>query len=303
MTIKSSHINTFLIGAPKCGTTSLAAYLGEHPKICVSQPKETHFFADDLGAGKGWRVSDELAYTEGFMHKQHASAFLDASTWYLYSKQASVNIHRSNRHAKIIAMIRNPVRMVFSLFEHNVIRGNEPIIDAMEAVRMEGKRRDTGQIPGGSPFFAQIAYTQAANYVEGLRRYRRLFGSDGVMVVVFERFIDDPEQWTKRVLNFLGVADEEFHAEFLPHNASTEWRNLTARRILKRNHIIRSTYGKLPLSVRSAFGKWGASVAGTQPRPQMTHEFRDAMRLAYENSVAELKVFLNDPLLEWEDFV
>lgn len=40
--------NFFIIGAPKCGTTSLAHYLGEHPDIFMSYPKEPFYFCPDV---------------------------------------------------------------------------------------------------------------------------------------------------------------------------------------------------------------------------------------------------------------
>ena len=46
--------NLFLIGAPKCGTTSLASYLSDHPQIFVSDPKEPHFFNTDSENRKTW---------------------------------------------------------------------------------------------------------------------------------------------------------------------------------------------------------------------------------------------------------
>ena len=39
--------NFFIIGAPKCGTTSLSVWLSEHPKIFMSPIKEPHFFNTD----------------------------------------------------------------------------------------------------------------------------------------------------------------------------------------------------------------------------------------------------------------
>ncbi|WP_040414858.1 sulfotransferase [Desulfococcus multivorans] len=35
----------FIIGAPRCGTTSLSRYLSKHPDICFSRPKEPHYFS------------------------------------------------------------------------------------------------------------------------------------------------------------------------------------------------------------------------------------------------------------------
>ena len=34
----------FIVGAPRCGTTTLAAFLKEHPRICYPLVKEPHFF-------------------------------------------------------------------------------------------------------------------------------------------------------------------------------------------------------------------------------------------------------------------
>ena len=39
--------NFIVIGASKCGTTSLYAYLKQHPEIFLSHIKETHFFSFD----------------------------------------------------------------------------------------------------------------------------------------------------------------------------------------------------------------------------------------------------------------
>ena len=38
----------FIVGAPKCGTTAMAAYLGQHPEIGMCPRKESHVFATDL---------------------------------------------------------------------------------------------------------------------------------------------------------------------------------------------------------------------------------------------------------------
>ena len=42
-----------IIGAMKCGTTSLHYYLAEHPDVCMSEVKETNFFVANLAAAIG----------------------------------------------------------------------------------------------------------------------------------------------------------------------------------------------------------------------------------------------------------
>ncbi|HLX39623.1 MAG TPA: sulfotransferase, partial [Ktedonobacteraceae bacterium] len=43
-----------IIGAPRCGTTSLFYYLSEHPQIVPSTTKELHFFDDHYAKGMRW---------------------------------------------------------------------------------------------------------------------------------------------------------------------------------------------------------------------------------------------------------
>ena len=38
----------FIVGALKCGTTSLYEYLRQHPEVFMSRIKEPHFFGRDL---------------------------------------------------------------------------------------------------------------------------------------------------------------------------------------------------------------------------------------------------------------
>ena len=38
---------SFIVGAPRCGTTSLSRYLKDHPEVCFSRVKEPHFFSQN----------------------------------------------------------------------------------------------------------------------------------------------------------------------------------------------------------------------------------------------------------------
>ena len=49
MKVKDKIPNLFVIGAPKCGTTSILKYLDQHPEIFVSDIKEPHYFNKDSG--------------------------------------------------------------------------------------------------------------------------------------------------------------------------------------------------------------------------------------------------------------
>ena len=131
--------NFFIIGAPKCGTTSLAAWLAEHPNIYMSPIKEPHFFCSDFNVVI---IPNEAEYYRLFKKAgdQHM-AVGEASTSYLYSQVAVPRIERELPGAKYIVMVRNPVEMAYSLHEEFVFLGAEHIHDFEMAWRLSPKRR------------------------------------------------------------------------------------------------------------------------------------------------------------------
>ena len=52
------HPNFVIAGAPTCGTTSLATYLGAHPNVFMTAPKEPNFFCEDLPNTREIRTAD-----------------------------------------------------------------------------------------------------------------------------------------------------------------------------------------------------------------------------------------------------
>src|SRR5271170_3647810 len=104
----------FIIGAPKCGTTSLALYLARHRQIFIPTIKEPHYFLTDLR--RPGRVSNQRSYETLFKRAgAHHRISGEASVFYLLSRAAVPNILCFNPHAKFIVMVRSPLEMVVSL--------------------------------------------------------------------------------------------------------------------------------------------------------------------------------------------
>src|SRR6476620_1237476 len=117
--------NLFILGAPKCGTTSMAYYLSQHPEIFVSPYKEPHYF--NLDSEYRFTFS-EKQYLENFKNATSFHKYLvDASVWYLYSKVAVDEILKYNPESKFIVMLRNPVDMFYSLHQQLLFSGIENI--------------------------------------------------------------------------------------------------------------------------------------------------------------------------------
>jgi hypothetical protein len=93
--------NFFIIGAPKCGTTSLSKWLAGHPEVYFSPIKEPHFFNTD--ENWFWRGT-EKKYLKLFEKvKTYHLAIGEGSVRYLNSKVAVTNIEKFSNKEKYLA--------------------------------------------------------------------------------------------------------------------------------------------------------------------------------------------------------
>ncbi|MFO7878451.1 MAG: sulfotransferase, partial [Bacteroidales bacterium] len=124
----------FLIGAPKCGTSSLARYLDSHPDVHFSYPKEPNYFNTDFSK-KQRMFTDETLYLNQCFHKAADKNIAgEGSVWYLYSKEAVPNILKFQPDAKFIVMLRNPVDVAYAMHStHLRNKVNENVDDFKKA--------------------------------------------------------------------------------------------------------------------------------------------------------------------------
>ena len=105
--------NLFIVGAPKCGTTFLYHYLKQHPEIYFPDFKEPHFFGSDLIRKNG--AYDLSLNNYKSLFNSDKKIIGEASTFYIFSKNAAKEIYDFNPDAKIIIMLRNLVDLAYSL--------------------------------------------------------------------------------------------------------------------------------------------------------------------------------------------
>jgi hypothetical protein len=144
----------FIIGAAKSGTTSLYEYLRGHPEIFISPRKSPRYFAPDLataGVAKNLHHgADREAYLALFREARDEKRVGEASVRYIYSTEAPRLIHDFEPAARIVAMLRSPVDMMYALHNQRVSSGAEPITDFEAALAAEDQRLRGLSIPEGS---------------------------------------------------------------------------------------------------------------------------------------------------------
>jgi hypothetical protein len=174
----------FIVGAPRSGTTFMFDYLGAHPQIYAATRKEPQFFATDLDSGSYLDsvtfVRDRDEYLALFAGARPDQLAGEGSTWYLYSKEAASNIHAANPDARIIAMLRHPVEMLYSLHGRRLFGGSEDLPDFADALAAEGDRRHGRRIPPRARNVKALFYREVGRYSEQVERYLKTFGPDRV---------------------------------------------------------------------------------------------------------------------------
>ncbi|MEN6420452.1 MAG: sulfotransferase domain-containing protein [Smithella sp.] len=168
-----------IIGAMKCGTTSLFSYLSVHPLICPAVVKEAEFFSEHQdhkvslnSYGDLWKNYD------GAVHQY----VLEASTGYT-KYPAEPNVPEKFRDygisPKFIYIMRNPFDRIISHFNF-----------------MQGRKKWALGI-------SDRHLINVSNYYLQLERYRKYFPVEDMLLLDFDDLRDNPQDVLRKVYNFL----------------------------------------------------------------------------------------------------
>jgi len=280
-----SRPNLFIVGARKCGTTSLYHYLKSHPRVFMSAVKEPHYFSSDLGFQLHlYRTLDE--YLSLFQKaKPHHACVGEASTSYFDSKIAAGRIEAMNPKSRIVIMLRDPVDYLYAFHNELLFRGRIGEADF-------GKALDKPQAAVGG----RIDYRQMVReWPENIRRFLKLFGRMRVHVIVFEDFIKDPGGCYGSCLEFLGLVPDA-RKVFPIFNESRVSRSAPLSRFLSgrlASGVGRFVFQKIPFGNRlDPFFFLGRPRA----RPHLAEGLRESLGREFRPVVSELEILLERKL-------
>lgn len=275
--------NFFMVGAPRCATTTMYTYLKQHPDIYLSLLKEPLYFGSDL-TRQPLAVTDEASYLSLFAGAGDALVTGEGSVFYLMSSRAAEELRQFSPSARILIMLRNPVDMMHSLHALYLRTRNDELDDFDAALDAEADRAQGRRLPARCYFPEGLQYTTLARYAAPVERFLRVFGRDRVHVVVFDDLVRDAAGEYRRLLAFLGVPD---HPVELDADRATE---------LIRPGVLRQMRAASP-EIRGKL-KTGRLHGGAPPRPVSP---RTRARLAAEllPDVARLSQLLDRDLTHW----
>ena len=203
----------FVLGAARCGTTSLHYWLSQHPDIAMSAIKEPNHFlfrpgpdgpqpciADDRRL-LAKSVPDRAAYERLFPAAARQAG--DASPLYLYTRETPELIAAAVPEARLVAVVREPVDRAWSHF----VYVNDELGDAAPAAFAQAVRRE---LPlGYEPYRTGTHFVRLSRYAEQLERHLAVFPRDRLLVLSYDVLVRDPATALRRVCELLGV-DPDF---------------------------------------------------------------------------------------------
>jgi sulfotransferase family protein len=224
--------NFLILGAARCGTTSLHYYLAEHPDVCMSSIKEPNFFLfEQTGNGPRPCIDDRRIVAKSVPERaryerlftQPAAAVGEASPLYLYNRETPELIRQAAPDARLIAIAREPVERTWSHFAYvNDDLGD----DAVPAFRT-AVERELG-LPY-EPYRTGTHFVRLSAYAEQLRRYRDAFPSEQLLVVGYDDLIRRTPETLARICRFLGIDDTFAFDTSVQYNPSSGEQSLVAR--------------------------------------------------------------------------
>ncbi len=282
----------FIVGAPKCGTTSLFEYLREHPRVFLP-PKEVHFFGSDLHPAD--HVREESDYVRLFASAPTATRVGEASVWYLYSRHAAREIKRFSPHARIVISLRDPVDMIHSLHSHLLYAGIEDIPDFERVIHAE---MAAGRL---LPLWNGVRYLAAATYSGQVERYLDVFGPDMVKIILFDDLRRDPSGVYREICQFLDI-DASHEPVLRIVNPNKTVRSATLRTIMRRPPAAIKAVGRVLIGPgrRQRFLDRLQRLNTRQVRrPAMAAHLRTRLRSYFAADVERLGRLLNRDLSAW----
>jgi hypothetical protein len=288
----------FIVGAPKCGTTSMFEYLKPHPEIFLAQ-KEIHFFGADLHDSA--YQPDVKEYLDLFAGARSEKRIGDASVWYLYSETAAKEIKQFSPEARIVIMLRNPVEMIYSLHSQLLYIGTEDEEDFEKAIEAETRQHRRIRLWQGIQGAERLHYLEAGQYSEQVIRYLDEFGKQRVKVIMFEDLCENAALVVQETCSFLEV-DPTYQTEVSIANPNKK----------VRSRLLRSMIDNPPTRVKT-LGKSLTTTAYRQKtinllrrlntqkveRPPMPPALRTRLQQHFAPDVSRLSRIINKDLSHW----
>jgi hypothetical protein len=215
--------NLLIIGAQKCGTSVLHYYLGLHPEVSMSRPKELNFFIEERNWPRG------VEWYRG-QFDPHATVRGEASPNYTAYPQHEGVPERMAQvvpDAKLIYMVRDPLERIAAHWVHNY-----------------AKRREKGTL-AETLTHPHTSYVDRSLYAMQLERFLAHYPRERVLVFQQSELRHQRMETLRKVFEFVGVDPDFTHPRFEQERHQTSRKTRATRLAVRLERIGRSRRARM----------------------------------------------------------
>ena len=295
--------NFLMIGGAKAGTSSLYAYLRQHPDVFLSEVRECDFFVLEGQTPTFNGPGDQIAfrryittldrYQELFTDAGDRRAIGESSDLYLDGPGAAERIRHHLPGAKLLVILRNPAERAYSQFKHLVRDGRETLPTFEQALAAEEQRVADGWHPiwhlAGRGFYAAQ-----------LQRYLDLFPRQQLSIHLYDDFVASPPRVMRALFEFLEV-DPTFQVDMsLKYNVSGTPRSQLLHSFLAQPMAIKDVFKPLlPAPFRHRVRAKLMNRNIVPDRSRMSKATRRALIARYSEDMHRLEDLIQRDLNAW----
>lgn len=201
-----------IIGAQKCGTTSLYSHLSQHPNVGAAFKKEVRYFNDHFAEGVDWyRAHFPTFRTRNRVARQGGGRFItgEGEPSYLANPAVPQRVLDLVPDVRLIVMLRDPVKRAYSHYQHRFTRNREQrSFEQVCAADKEALKDGWSNLPAGDLIrlgHAHYSYLPRGFYYDQLRMWSNVFPIDRLHIISAEDFFANTQAAYDDVLTYLDL--------------------------------------------------------------------------------------------------
>lgn len=294
--------NFFIIGAAKCGTSSLFANITQHPQVYKPFRKELHFFDknDYYANGLDWYLN---LYFKGAEKYQ---AIGEATPAYIYWAEVvaprMADVYQGSS-PKFIAIFRDPVERAYSRYWHD-LRQSQPLlfengtpVSFEKALELEKKLVETDTFPKVGTGYS---FVRGGLYAPKIKIFQQWFPRENFLFILNEDLKHNPEGTFASIFKFLGIDDLYKTGSIIKNQAATPT-NRKLYQFVKEKSFIKELI-KPFLSPAFRFGlkrRLANSLLKPLAVSPINPDTEKTLRAEFQDSIFELEDLLGWDLTAW----
>ena len=195
-----------IIGAVRCGTTSLYYNICEHPKILSASYDEIGFFDVNYDLGINWYRSMFPIKSRNISSEKYLTG--EDTPFYFWNESTAKKIKKDLPNVKLITILRNPVDRAYSNYNLGV-RGGTENLSFEEAIDIEINALEKIEITRGNLVNLCTnprSYIIKSLYYEQMKIWTENISKDNLFVTNTEMMLEKPENVLENIFKFLQIS-------------------------------------------------------------------------------------------------